>query len=87
MEEIGEFDEFPIGNKEQGYVKGYKVKRFGKKVAISKPLRKWIEASTSSAKLDATTKQELTKLKNDVTQLINSVKITKNELASEVFTL
>ena len=24
MDEIGEFDEFPIANKEQGYEKGYK---------------------------------------------------------------
>ena len=84
MEEIGEFDEFPIGNKEQGYAKGYQLKRFGRKIAISKPLRKWIEASTKSPKLDASTKTELSKLARDVQRLITGVKITKNEVVSEV---
>lgn len=86
MDEIGEFDEFPIGNKEQWYEKGYKLSRFGKKVAISKSLRKWIEASTKSPKLDWTVKMELRKLSNDINQLINSVKITKAERATELFT-
>lgn len=86
LEEIGEFDELPIINKEQGYEKGYKVKRFGWAVAISKELRKWIDASSTSPKLDSTVKRELSKLKSDVTDLINSVKITKNELVSEVLT-
>jgi hypothetical protein len=83
---IEEFDEFPIINKEQGYTKGYKLDRFGGKIAISKPLRKWIEASTSSSKLDPTTKTELTKLARDVQRLVNAVKITKNERVSEVLT-
>lgn len=86
MDEIGEFDEFPIANKEQGYEKGYKMKRFGRAVAVSKPLRKWIEASAVSPKLDASTKRELAKLAKDVNLLISSTKITKNELATEVFT-
>ena len=86
LETIGEFDEFPIINKEQGYTKGYKLDRFGGKIAISKPLRKWIEASTSSSKLDPTTKTELTKLARDVQRLVNAVKITKNERISEILT-
>jgi hypothetical protein len=39
LEEVGEFDELPIINKEQGYSKGYRLKRYGGAVAISKPLR------------------------------------------------
>ena len=84
LTEIGEFDEFPILNKEQGFEKGYKVTRFGGKLAISKALRKWIEASARSPKLDATVKTELQKLANATQELVDSVKITKNERVTEV---
>jgi hypothetical protein len=85
LEKLGEFDEYPIINKEQGYKKGYEVQRYGSKVAISKSLRKWIDASTSSAKLDPSTKSELSKLSRDVQRLINASKITRNEVATNVF--
>lgn len=84
--ELGEFDDYPIINKEQGFTKGYKVQRRGWKIAISKPLRKWIETSTSSAKLSPTVKSELNNLARDTQRLINAVKLTKNEVATEVFT-
>ena len=86
LQEVGEFDELPIINKEQGYSKGYRLKRYGGAVAISKPLRKWIEANATNPTVDPTIKSELNKLKNDVTELVDSVKITKNEVATEVFT-
>ena len=84
LETLGEFDEYPIINKEQGYKKGYEVKRFGGRVAISKPLRKWIEASQTSAKLSPTVKSELGKLTRDVQRLINASKITRNEDCTKV---
>lgn len=85
LDELGEFDEYPIINKEQGFTKGYKVQRRGWKIAISKPLRKWIETSTNSAKLSPSVKSELNSLARDVQRLVNSVKLTKNEVATEVF--
>lgn len=84
LDELGEFDEYPIINKEQGFKKGYEVARRGGAIAISKPLRKWIETSTSSAKLDPTVKSELSKLTRDVQRLINASKLTKNNSATEV---
>lgn len=86
LDELGEFDQYPILNKEQGFTKGYKVSRRGWKIAISKNLRKWIEASTSSAKLSPTVKSELSKLARDTNTLINAAKLTKNEVATEVLT-
>lgn len=84
LEEIGETDEFPLANKEQGYEKGYKLKRFARRVAATKPLTKYIMASQSSAKFDATVKTEIARLGSDVRELTEGVKITKNEIVTEV---
>ncbi len=86
LEEIGEFDEFAIINKEQGYEKGYELKRFGGKVAISKPLRKWIEVYNGSEKISPSVKTEITKLTRDVQRLVNAAKLTKNNLSTKILT-
>lgn len=86
LEEIGEMDEFPLANKEQGYEKGYKLARYARRVGASKPLTKWIMASQSSAKFDATVKTEIARLGSDVRELTEGVKITKNEIVTEVLT-
>lgn len=85
LEELGEFDEYPIINKEQGFTKWYKVQRRGWRIAISKPLRKWIEVSSKSPKMSPTVKSELQQLARDTQRLVNAVKLTKNETATEVF--
>lgn len=81
---IGEFDEFPIINREQGYKKGYELKRAGWAVAISRQLQEWINVATSSSKISPTVKTELMKLARDTKRLVDAAKITKNELATEV---
>ena len=81
---IGEFDEFPIINREQGYRKGYKLQRAWGAVAISRQLQEWINIATSSDKLSPLVKAELSKLARDTQRLVNAAKITKNELATEV---
>lgn len=84
MEELGEFDEFPIDNKEQGFEKWFELKRFGKGIAISKPLEKWIEASVKDAKYTPDVKRELQKLSRDVSRLVGSAKLTRNNLVTKV---
>ena len=86
LDEIGETDEFPVFWLEQGYEKGYRLKRFGNRIPITKPLRKWIEASAKSPKLDWSVKTELAKLARSTDRLVRAAKITRNELALEVLT-
>ena len=86
LDEIGETDDFPVFWLEQGYEKGYRLKRFANRIPITKPLRKWIENSTKSAKLDGTVKVELAKLARNTDRLVRAAKITRNELSLEVLT-
>lgn len=87
LQVVGEFDELPLVNKEQGYVKWYKTERRWGTIGISKEARKWIETAVGSPKLSPMAKQELNKLRNDVTTLVNAAKITRNEVATEVLAL
>jgi len=81
---LGEFDEFPIINKEQGFEKGYELERHGGAIAISKSLRKWIETYNGSAKVSPTVKTELSKLTNDVQRLVNAAKLTRNNKITNI---
>jgi len=81
---LGEFDEFPIINKEQGFEKGYKLERHGGAIAISKNLRKWIEIYDGSPKVSPTVKTELNKLSNDVQRLVNAAKLTRNNKVTRI---
>lgn len=84
LPKLGEFDEFPIINKEQGYEKGYALERHGGAIAISKNLRKWIETYNSSEKVSPTVKTELNKLSNDVQRLVNASKLTRNNKITNI---
>lgn len=84
LEEIGELDELPLLEDEEGPEKGYELKRFWGKNAISKAASKWLDKARMDSTIPAEVKDEIAKLTNKVSRLSARAKKARNFLATQL---
>lgn len=78
LEEVGELDELPLLQDSEGPSKGYKLKRYGGKKAISRATMEWFKKAKQDDTLPTEVKDEITNLTLDVARLGTRNKKAKN---------
>ena len=84
LEEVGELDELPLLEDEEGPEKGYELKRFGGKHAMSKAVTKWLEKAQMDSTLPGEVKMEISKIANQFTRLSARNRKTRSFLATKL---
>lgn len=85
LETIGELDEFPLLEDEEGPAKWYSMTRFAGKHIISKEAHKWFMLNQTADTLPDVVKQEINKLANQMVRLPARAKKARNFFATRVF--
>lgn len=86
LENIWELDELPLLADEEGPSKGYELKRYGGKHAMSKAVMKWLEKAQTSDTIPSEVKDEIEKIATKITRLSARAKKARNFLATRLFT-
>lgn len=84
LEQIGELDEIPLLTDEEGPEKGYKLKRFAGKHAMSKEVVKWLEKAQSDSTIPTEVKMEIKEIATKITRLSARAKKARNFLATQL---
>jgi hypothetical protein len=85
LEEVGELDELPMLGDEEGPTKGYELKRFGGKYALSRATVEWLKKAQSDSTLPEDVKMEIQDISSKMVRLSTRNKKTKNFLVTRLF--
>lgn len=86
LEEIDELGELPLLWDEEGPEKGYELKRFWGKYAMSKAMIEWFKKASTDSTLPMDVKDEINKIATKLTRLSARNKKARNFLATRVLT-
>ena len=86
LEELWELDELPLLGDEEGPEKGYELKRFWGKYAMSRAVVTWLQKAQSDSTIPQEVKDEIQKIATKLARLSARNKKARNFLVTKIFT-